>query len=82
MLRYRRYFVNRTFPFVWTGFTLLTGGAMLGAVGACIACSQLSLLDLRTTVFRAVLTDRDLSGGELCAGPHPARADGRRLTAR
>ena len=29
VLRYRRYFINRTFPFVWSGFTLLAAGAML-----------------------------------------------------
>src|SRR6516162_4564623 len=25
VLRHRRYFVNRPFPFVWTGFTMLSG---------------------------------------------------------
>src|SRR5262245_59913464 len=29
VLRLRRYFVDRSFPFVWTGFTMLTGGATL-----------------------------------------------------
>src|ERR1700730_7062784 len=29
VLGYRRYFINRTFPFVWTGFTLLTVAALL-----------------------------------------------------
>src|SRR6266516_5881568 len=29
VLRVRRYFINRTFPFVWTGFTLLAAAAML-----------------------------------------------------
>ena len=49
------YFINRTFPFVWGGFTLLAGAAMLGLwVLHCVL--QLSLFDLRTTVFRTVLT--------------------------
>ena len=55
VLRYRRHFVNRTFPFVWSGFTLLTGAAMLG-VWALHCLLQLNLLDLRGTMFRAVLT--------------------------
>src|SRR6516225_1559267 len=29
VLRHRRHFVNRLFPFVWAGFTMVTGGAML-----------------------------------------------------
>src|SRR5438445_13411908 len=33
VLQYRRYFVNRAFPFVWSGFTLLAGIAMLGLWG-------------------------------------------------
>jgi rod shape-determining protein MreD len=55
VLRYRRLFINRTFPFVWLGFTLLAGGVMLGLwVLHCVL--QLSLFDLRTTMFRTVLT--------------------------
>ena len=27
VLRHRRHFVNQLFPFVWAGFTMLTGGA-------------------------------------------------------
>ncbi len=55
VLRYRRWFSDRTFPFVWGGFTLLTAVAMLGLwlthilLGAQIA-------DLRAVVFRTVLT--------------------------
>ena len=55
VLRSRRYFVNRTFPFVWGGFTLLAGAAMFG-LWALNCLMQLSFFDLRTTVFRAVLT--------------------------
>jgi rod shape-determining protein MreD len=55
VLRYRHYFINRTFPFVWTGFTLLGAGAML-ALWALHCLLQLSVFDLRATVFRAVLT--------------------------
>jgi rod shape-determining protein MreD len=55
VLGYRRYFINRTFPFVWTGFTLLTGVAMFGLwVLHCIL--NLNLLDFRSTVIRAALT--------------------------
>jgi rod shape-determining protein MreD len=55
VLRYRRYFINCTFPFVWTGFTLLSAGAML-VLWALHCLVELSFLDLRATVFRAVLT--------------------------
>ena len=55
VLGYRRYFVNRNFPFVWTGFTLLTATAMLGLWGLhCVL--DLSLLDFRNVVIRAALT--------------------------
>lgn len=55
VLRQRRYFVNRTFPFVWSGFTLLGVAAMLG-LWALQCLMQLAVFDLRTTVFRTVLT--------------------------
>ena len=55
VLSYRRYFVNRNFPFVWTGFTLLTAAAMFGLwVLHCIF--DLTLLDFRNAVIRAALT--------------------------
>jgi rod shape-determining protein MreD len=55
VLSYRRYFVNRTFPFVWTGFTLLTVTAMVGLwVLHCLL--DLSLLDFRSTVIRGALS--------------------------
>jgi len=51
----RRHFVNRPFPFIWAGFTILSGGAMffLWALHSLLAAE---LLDFRSTVFRAVLT--------------------------
>jgi rod shape-determining protein MreD len=55
VLSYRRHFVNRLFPFVWTGFTILTGGAMLFLwLLHCLLDGV--LVDFRGTVFRAVLT--------------------------
>jgi rod shape-determining protein MreD len=55
VLSNRRYFVNRQFPFVWTGFTLLTIIAMVGFWAAnCVL--DLSLLDFRIVVIRAALT--------------------------
>ena len=51
----RRYFINRNFAFVWTGFTLLAAVAMLGLWGLhCIL--DLSFLDFRNAVIRAALT--------------------------
>jgi rod shape-determining protein MreD len=55
VLRFRRYFVNRAFPFVWSGFTLLAGAAMLG-LWALHCAIDLTFLDLRYTVFRTVVT--------------------------
>ena len=55
VLGYRRYFVNRNFPFVWTGFTLLTMAAMLG-LWALHCILDLTLLDFRNAVIRAALT--------------------------
>jgi rod shape-determining protein MreD len=55
VIRQRQHFVNRPFPFVWAGFTVLTCGAMfvLWALQSLLATE---LLDLRSTVFRTVLT--------------------------
>jgi rod shape-determining protein MreD len=55
VLPQRHYLVDRHFPFIWTGFTLLTAGAMLfsWALHSLLAAE---LLDLRGPVFRAVLT--------------------------
>jgi rod shape-determining protein MreD len=55
VLSYRRYFVNRSFPFVWTGFTLLTVVALFG-LWALHCILSLGLFDFRVTVIRAVLT--------------------------
>jgi rod shape-determining protein MreD len=55
VLRYRRRFINRLFPFVWTGFTMLTVGAVLFPwILHCLLDG--ALVDFRGTVFRAVLT--------------------------
>jgi rod shape-determining protein MreD len=51
----RRHLVHRPFPFVWAGFTLLTGGAML-FLWTLHSLLAAELLDFRGTVFRAVLT--------------------------
>jgi rod shape-determining protein MreD len=52
---HRLYFVDRPFPFIWAGFTLLTGGAVLfsWALHSLLAAES---LDLRGPVLRAVLT--------------------------
>jgi rod shape-determining protein MreD len=55
VLGYRRYFINRAFPFVWSGFALLTAIALFG-LWALHCILDLSLLDFRTTVIRAALT--------------------------
>jgi rod shape-determining protein MreD len=51
----RHYLVDRPFPFIWAGFTLLTGGAMLFS-WALHSLLAVELLDLRGPVLRAVLT--------------------------
>lgn len=55
VLRYRRHVANRLFPFVWTGFTMLTCFAML-FLWALHCLLDGMLIDFRGTVFRAVLT--------------------------
>ena len=55
VLRLRRHFINRSFPFVWTGFTMLTGGAML-LLWTVLCLLDRVVIDFRGTVFRAVLT--------------------------
>ncbi len=55
VLRYRRYFINGTFPFVWTGFALLAAPAML-AEWALHCLLHPTVFDLRSTVFHTVLT--------------------------
>jgi rod shape-determining protein MreD len=55
VLRQRRHFINRTFPFVWSGFTLLAVAAMLG-LWTLHCLMQFSPSGFRATVFRTVLT--------------------------
>jgi rod shape-determining protein MreD len=55
VMRNRRHFVDRAFPFVWGGFALLAAAAMFG-VWALQCLLQLQLFDFQTTVFRTVLT--------------------------
>jgi rod shape-determining protein MreD len=55
VLRLRRHFVNRPFPFVWIGFTMLSGGAML-FLWSLYCLLDRALIDFRGTIFRAVLT--------------------------
>jgi rod shape-determining protein MreD len=55
LLPHRRHFVDRPFPFVWAGFTLLAIGAML--VGWTLHCLlDRAAADFRGMVFRTVLT--------------------------
>ena len=55
VLSHRHYFVDRPFPFIWAGFTLLTGAAMLfsWALHSLLAAE---VLDLRGPILSAVLT--------------------------
>src|SRR6267154_1629462 len=55
VLQSRRLFVGRTFPFVWAGFTLVAGGALLG-LWALHCLLEFSFINPRNTVFRMVLT--------------------------
>jgi rod shape-determining protein MreD len=55
VLHSRRHFVGRPFPFVWAGFTLVAGGALLG-LWALHCLLEFSLINPRNTVFRMVLT--------------------------
>jgi rod shape-determining protein MreD len=55
VLRCRRWFINRTFPFVWGGFTLLAGAAMLG-LWMIHSVLAFQFLGFSGGVFRAALT--------------------------
>ena len=55
VLRQRRHFVNRPFPFVWAGFTVLTGSSIL-LLWTLHCLLDGVVVDFRGTVFRAVLT--------------------------
>jgi len=52
---HRHYLVNQPFPFIWAGFTLLTGGAML-FLWALHSLLAGNVLELREPILRAVLT--------------------------
>jgi rod shape-determining protein MreD len=55
VLRFRRHSVNRSFPFIWAGFGVLASILMVGSwLFNCLI--QMNFFDLRTTVFRLVLT--------------------------
>src|SRR5690349_955185 len=54
VLRYRRHFVGRPFPFAWAGFTLLASAASVGLWALYCAC-RFSLVDLRTAMVRSAL---------------------------
>jgi rod shape-determining protein MreD len=55
VLRYRRHFIRRLFPFAWAGFAALAAAATLG-LWALHCVLQLSLFDLRTAIIRGALT--------------------------
>ena len=55
VLRYRRHFVGRPFPFVWAGFAPLAAAVMVG-LWALHCVLQLNLFDLRTAIIRGALT--------------------------
>lgn len=55
VLRYRRHFVGRPFPFAWAGFAVLASAAALG-LWALHCALQFGLLDLRTAMVRGALT--------------------------
>jgi rod shape-determining protein MreD len=55
VLRYRRWFPDRAFPFVWGGFTLLTAAVML-ALWLLHSLLEAKAVEFRSSIFRAVLT--------------------------
>ncbi len=55
VLRCRRWFFNREFPFVWAGFTLLAGLA-IGGLWAVHSILAWQLFGISGSVFRTVLT--------------------------
>ncbi len=55
VLRCRRWFVNRTFPFVWAGFAVLTGSAMAG-LWTLHSLLAWQLFGFSDSIFRAALT--------------------------
>lgn len=55
VVRYRRWFPDRSFPFVWGGFTLLTAAAIL-VLWILHSLFEAEAVEFRSSVFRAVLT--------------------------
>jgi rod shape-determining protein MreD len=55
VLRVRRHFVGRPFPFVWAGFAVLAFAAMFG-LWALYCVMQLALFDPRTAIIRGAVT--------------------------
>jgi len=55
VLRYRRWFPDRAFPFVWGGFALLTAAAML-ALWLLHSLLEAKAVEFRSSISRAVLT--------------------------
>src|SRR4051812_3529592 len=55
VLRYRRHFVGRPFPFVWAGFAALAAAVTVG-LWTLHCVLQLNLFDLRTATIRGALT--------------------------
>jgi rod shape-determining protein MreD len=55
VLRYRRQFVRRPFPFAWAGFAVLATAATFG-LWALHCVLQLSLFDLRLAIIRGALS--------------------------
>ena len=55
VVRYRRWFPDRAFPFVWGGFTLLTAAATL-VLWLLHSMLEAKAVEFRSSIFRAVLT--------------------------
>jgi rod shape-determining protein MreD len=55
VVRYRRWFPDRGFPFVWAGFTLLTTATIL-ALWVLHLLLEAKGAEFRSSIFRAVLT--------------------------
>jgi rod shape-determining protein MreD len=55
VLRCRRWFINRTFAYVWAGFSVLSGAAIFGMWALNCALSW-RLFSVDDSVFRAALT--------------------------
>jgi len=55
VVRYRRWFPDRAFPFVWGGFTLLTASGML-VLWVLHSLLGAGTVEFRSSIFRAVLT--------------------------